>query len=51
LAAVNPGRVNFLYFVAKNDGTHHFSHTFEQHGEAVRIYQGSGARVRAEGDS
>ncbi|MFB3819730.1 MAG: endolytic transglycosylase MltG [Candidatus Methylomirabilales bacterium] len=51
LAAVNPGRVNYLYFVAKNDGTHHFSRTLEEHSEAVRLYQGAAARARANGDS
>lgn len=38
-AALNPARVNFLYFVAKNDGSHFFSRTLEQHMEAVRNYQ------------
>ena len=39
LAALNPARVDYLYFVAKNDGTHFFSRTFEQHNQAVRDYQ------------
>ncbi len=38
-AALNPARVNFLYFVAKNDGSHFFSRTLEQHAQAVRKYQ------------
>lgn len=38
-AALNPARVNFLYFVAKNDGSHFFSRTLEQHMQAVRKYQ------------
>lgn len=38
-AALNPSRVNYLFFVAKNDGTHFFSRTFEQHAQAVRKYQ------------
>ncbi len=50
-AAVNPGHVNFLYFVAKNDGSHYFSRTLDQHGEAVRLYQGSGSRAHSDGDS
>jgi UPF0755 protein len=45
-AALNPARVNFLFFVAKNDGTHFFSRTFAQHAEAVRKYQ-----IRNEGSS
>jgi len=42
LAALHPASVNFLYFVAKNDGSHHFSRTLEQHQDAVRLYQGGG---------
>jgi UPF0755 protein len=30
-AAVNPAQVSYLYFVAKPDGSHVFSTTFEQH--------------------
>ena len=41
-AALNPASVNFLYFVAKNDGSHQFSRTLEQHQKAVRFYQGGG---------
>lgn len=43
-AALNPARVSFLYFVAKNDGSHFFSRTLEQHAQAVRKFQ-----VRGEG--
>lgn len=39
LAALNPAQVDFLYFVAKNDGSHYFSRTLGQHMQAVRIYQ------------
>ncbi len=35
-AAFNPAKVNFLYFVAKPDGTHIFSNTFDQHLKAQR---------------
>jgi UPF0755 protein len=38
-AALNPARVSFLYFVAKNDGSHFFSRTLEEHTQAVRKYQ------------
>ena len=51
MAAVQPGRVNFLYFVAKNDGSHAFSRTLDQHVRAVRLYQGSGGKNRPDGSS
>jgi len=38
-AALNPAHVNFLYFVARNDGTHFFSRTLEEHVQAVHKYQ------------
>lgn len=38
-AALYPARVNYLYFVSKNDGTHHFSRTLKEHVRAVRKYQ------------
>ncbi|HSD50582.1 MAG TPA: endolytic transglycosylase MltG [Candidatus Methylomirabilis sp.] len=38
-AALDPARVTYLYFVAKNDGSHFFSRTLAQHAEAVRRYQ------------
>jgi UPF0755 protein len=44
LAAVNPAPVGYLYFVSKNDGSHFFSRTLEEHADAVRRYQ-----VRGEG--
>jgi len=39
LAAVSPAPVPFLYFVSKNDGSHHFSSDIEGHNRAVAIYQ------------
>ena len=39
LAAVRPAEVKYLYFVARNDGTHHFSTTYKEHLRAVREYQ------------
>ncbi len=41
-AALYPARVSFLYFVSKNDGTHFFSSTLEEHQRAVRRYQQGG---------
>jgi UPF0755 protein len=41
-AALNPASVSYLYFVAKNDGSHQFSRTLAQHQQAVRLYQGGG---------
>lgn len=38
-AALQPARVNYLYFVAKNDGSHQFSSTFTAHNQAVIKYQ------------
>lgn len=38
-AALFPSDVDYLFFVSKNDGTHHFSHTGEEHLEAVMLYQ------------
>jgi UPF0755 protein len=49
LAALNPAQVNFLYFVAKNDGSHFFSRTLEQHAQAVRRYQLRGEQAGASG--
>ena len=45
-AALYPADVGYLYFVSKNDGTHHFSKSFAEHHRAVRRYQlGSGRRT------
>lgn len=34
-----PSQVPYLYFVSRNDGSHHFSRTFAEHLEMVRKYQ------------
>jgi UPF0755 protein len=38
-AVLFPARSRYLYFVSKNDGTHHFSATLEEHNRAVLRYQ------------
>lgn len=44
LAAVRPADVKYLYFVSRNDGTHHFSANYNEHLWAVRQYQKKGKR-------
>jgi len=39
LAALYPAPVSYLYFVSKNDGSHHFSSNIEEHNQAVWKYQ------------
>jgi UPF0755 protein len=39
LAAVQPAPGKFLYFVAKGDGTSHFSESLDEHNRAVNKYQ------------
>jgi UPF0755 protein len=39
MAAVNPAKTNALYFVAKGDGSSHFSETLAEHESAVNRYQ------------
>jgi len=41
-AAVHPADVNYLYFVSKNDGTHVFAASLEEHQKNVARYQGRG---------
>lgn len=38
-AALNPADVASLYFVARGDGTHHFSNGLAEHNRAVDFYQ------------
>jgi UPF0755 protein len=42
LAVLRPDGTNYLYFVAKNDGTHQFSATIAEHEAAVVKYQRGG---------
>lgn len=37
-AAANPAPGRSLYFVARGDGSHHFSETLEEHNRAVNLY-------------
>lgn len=38
-AAVNPARTDYLYYVAKPDGTHAFSSNLDEHNNNMRKYQ------------
>ncbi len=38
-AALFPADVDYIFFVSKNNGEHHFSTTLREHNEAVRKYQ------------
>jgi UPF0755 protein len=38
-SALNPANSNALYFVAKGDGSSHFSSTLTEHNRAVNQYQ------------
>ena len=38
-AAVSPADVDYLYFVSRNDGTHVFARTLEEHNANVRKFQ------------
>jgi UPF0755 protein len=43
-AALHPARTEALYFVAKGDGTSHFSNTLQEHDRAVTKYQRAGKK-------
>ncbi len=47
-AILYPAQSDYLYFVSKNDGTHHFSRTEEEHNAAVRKFQLERPRQRPE---
>ena len=46
-AALFPAQASYLYFVSRNDGTHHFSSTLAEHNQAVEKYQKQPFRKRA----
>ena len=48
LAAVKPAQSQALYFVARGDGTSHFSVTLEEHNAAVNRYQRASKSTQAE---
>ncbi|MDX1814934.1 MAG: endolytic transglycosylase MltG [Thermodesulfobacteriota bacterium] len=39
IAAVEPAGTDYLYFVSRNDGSHQFSRTLQEHNRAVAVYQ------------
>lgn len=43
-AALNPTQTDAIYFVAKGDGSSHFSRSLDEHDRAVTKYQRSGRR-------
>jgi UPF0755 protein len=43
-AVLNPAEVSYLYFVSRNDGTHFFSSTLQEHNLAVAKYQRKGKK-------
>lgn len=43
-AVLHPAPVDFLYFVARKDGTHEFTRTLVEHNRAVQRYQLAGRR-------
>ena len=43
-AVLYPADTDYLYFVSKNNGSHHFSKTLREHNRAVKTYQRKGYR-------
>ena len=50
-AVVNPAKHDYLYFVAKGDGSHAFSRTLSEHNRAARQFQEFMRQRRAEQES
>jgi UPF0755 protein len=43
-SALNPAKTDYIYYVSRNDGTHHFSRDLRSHTRAVNKYQKSLSR-------
>jgi UPF0755 protein len=43
-AVLFPAQTKYLFFVARNDGSHHFSESYKEHNRAVTYYQKMGMR-------
>ena len=43
-SALHPAQSQAVYFVARGDGSSHFSNTLEEHNQAVNLYQKGGKR-------
>ncbi len=43
-AVLFPAETEYLFFVSKNDGSHHFSRSLKEHNQAVNRYQKRGRR-------
>lgn len=50
-AAADPADVDFLYFVSRNDGSHMFSRSLDEHNQNVRRHQVEYFRQRRKGGS
>ncbi|MBN1831297.1 MAG: endolytic transglycosylase MltG [Deltaproteobacteria bacterium] len=50
-AVLFPEETDYLYFVSKNDGSHHFSKTLSDHNMAVRFYQRGGGESAGQNDN
>ena len=48
LAAINPTKTNYLYFMLNRDGRHDFSATYAEHLQNIRIYKATEANSSAE---
>ena len=44
-AALYPAETDYLFFVARNNGSHHFSSTLAEHNRMVQKYQVNGERA------